>query len=135
MPMNPDLLAHAEAARGFMPPDEGLALFDAAEAVGVDGPFLEVGSYCGKSSVYLGASAQSQGRLLFALDLVGTERHIGEPIALIYGNFKKIIIEFLFGIIEVVDFLLSHEKVLGGSFKPWMLKHLKGACPFFRVDL
>ena len=34
----------------------------------VDGPLLEVGSYCGKSSVYLGDAAQSQGRILFALD-------------------------------------------------------------------
>ena len=51
-----------------MPPDEGLALFDAAEAVAVPGPFLEVGSYCGKSAVYLGAAAQAAGRVLFALD-------------------------------------------------------------------
>lgn len=58
----------AEAARGFMPPDEGLALHDAALSVEVDGPFLEVGSYCGKSGVYIGAAAQEQGRVLFALD-------------------------------------------------------------------
>ena len=68
MAIDPHLLAHAEAARGFMPPDEGLALFAAAEAVGVGGPFLEVGSYCGKSAVYLGAAAQARGRVLFALD-------------------------------------------------------------------
>jgi predicted O-methyltransferase YrrM len=58
----------AEAARGFMPPDEGLALHDAALSVEVDGPFLEVGSYCGKSGVYIGAAAQERGRVLFALD-------------------------------------------------------------------
>lgn len=51
-----------------MPPDEGLALHDAAAAVGIEGPFLEVGSYCGKSSVYIGAAARAAGRLLFALD-------------------------------------------------------------------
>ncbi len=66
--MDPELLAHAEAARGFMPSDEGLALNAAAAAVEVDGPFLEVGSYCGKSAVYLGAAAQRSGRVLFALD-------------------------------------------------------------------
>jgi MMP 1-O-methyltransferase len=66
--MDPVLRAAAEAARGFMPPDEGLALFDAACAVAVPGPLLEVGSYCGKSTVYLGAAARSSGRLLFALD-------------------------------------------------------------------
>ena len=45
-----------------MPPDEGLALYDAALAAAgaVDGPFLEVGSYCGKSAVYLGAAAQAR---------------------------------------------------------------------------
>ena len=58
----------AEAARGFMPPDEGRALHHHALDVAVDGPFLEVGSYCGKSAVYLGAAAESRGRLLFALD-------------------------------------------------------------------
>lgn len=68
MAMDPDLLASAQAARGFMPADEGQALFDAAAAVSVDGPFLEIGSYCGKSAIYLGAAAKQQGRLLFALD-------------------------------------------------------------------
>jgi predicted O-methyltransferase YrrM len=66
--MDPALLAHAEAARGFMPSDEGMALNAAASAVEVDGPFLEVGSYCGKSAVYLGAAAKESGRVLFALD-------------------------------------------------------------------
>lgn len=66
--MDPELLEHALAARGFMPPDEGLALYEAAMAVGVDGPFLEIGSYCGKSAVYLGAAARRSGRVLFALD-------------------------------------------------------------------
>jgi MMP 1-O-methyltransferase len=66
--MDPALLAAAEAARGFMPPDEGLALYEAAAAVEVPGPLLEVGSYCGKSSVYLGAAARERGRVLFAVD-------------------------------------------------------------------
>ena len=51
-----------------MPPDEGLALHQAACDLEVAGPLLEVGSYCGKSSVYLGDAAQAQGRVLFALD-------------------------------------------------------------------
>lgn len=66
--MDPELQAYAEAARGFMPPDEGLVLHDAASAVEVEGPFLEVGSYCGKSGVYIGAAARARGRVLFALD-------------------------------------------------------------------
>lgn len=51
-----------------MPPDEGLGLYRAAAGLEVDGPMLEVGSYCGKSSLYLGAAARESGRLLFALD-------------------------------------------------------------------
>jgi predicted O-methyltransferase YrrM len=66
--MDPVLRKLAEEARGFMPPDEGLALHDAAAGVAVGGPLLEVGSYCGKSSIYLGAAARGLGRLLFALD-------------------------------------------------------------------
>jgi MMP 1-O-methyltransferase len=66
--MDPELRAKAEAARGFMPGDEGEALYDAARAVAVDGPLLEVGSYCGKSALYLGAAARERGRVLFSVD-------------------------------------------------------------------
>jgi predicted O-methyltransferase YrrM len=66
--MDPQLRAKAEAARGFMPPDEGLALWEAGVSAGVGGPFLEVGSYCGKSAVSLGAAAQARGRVLFSVD-------------------------------------------------------------------
>ena len=51
-----------------MPAEEGLALHDAARACPVPGPFLEVGSYCGKSAIYLGAAARATGRVLYALD-------------------------------------------------------------------
>jgi predicted O-methyltransferase YrrM len=66
--MDPTLRAAAEAARGFMPVDEGEALYDAALAVAVEGPLLEVGSYCGKSALYLGAAARERGRVLFSVD-------------------------------------------------------------------
>ena len=68
----PDALrAHALAAKGFMPPDEGDALFEAAVAAGraVPGlPFLEVGSYCGRSTVWLGAAARQCNTVVFAVD-------------------------------------------------------------------
>jgi predicted O-methyltransferase YrrM len=66
--MRNDLRAAADAARGFMPLDEGLALHDAAASLTVDGPLLEIGSYCGKSAVYLGAAAQERGTVLFSVD-------------------------------------------------------------------
>ena len=56
----------ADAAKGFLPPDEAVALHEAALAA--DGPFLEVGTYCGKSSVWLGAAARERGTVLFTVD-------------------------------------------------------------------
>jgi MMP 1-O-methyltransferase len=62
--------AAAEAARGFMPPAEGLALYGAAAGLpaSVGGPLLEIGSYCGKSAIYLGSAAAATGRVLFCVD-------------------------------------------------------------------
>ena len=66
--MPADERALAESARGFMPVDEGLALYDAALRASTDGPWLEVGSYCGKSALYFGFDARDRGGVLFALD-------------------------------------------------------------------
>jgi len=66
--MDPVQRVRVEAVRGFMPPDEGLGLYRAAATLGVAGPMLEVGSYCGKSSIYLGEAARESQRLLFSLD-------------------------------------------------------------------
>ena len=67
--MQPALQKAAEAARGFMPPDEGLALYEAGASVPTDGsPMLEIGSYCGKSAVYLGTAAEERGTILYSLD-------------------------------------------------------------------
>jgi predicted O-methyltransferase YrrM len=63
-------LAVAKAAKGFMPDDEGWALHEAARAAGTTGlgPLLEVGTYCGKSAVYIGAAAREAGTVLFTVD-------------------------------------------------------------------
>src|ERR1700745_3140466 len=66
--MDSELLAHARKARGFMPDDEGLALYDAAVVAGAGGPLLEVGTYCGESAVYLGAAARAAGTVCFTVD-------------------------------------------------------------------
>ena len=58
--------AVAAATKGFLPDDEAEALHDAA--LDADGPFLEVGSYCGRSAVWLGAAARARGTVLFAVD-------------------------------------------------------------------
>ncbi|MEA3215806.1 MAG: 1-O-methyltransferase [Acidimicrobiia bacterium] len=68
--MDAELRAAAEAARGFMPAEEGLALYEAAAGLPpeVQGALLEVGAYCGKSAMYLGAAARTGARVLFSLD-------------------------------------------------------------------
>jgi len=65
-----DLLKHALDATGFMPPDEGLLLFRYAVDRLAHGPALEVGTYCGKSAVYLGAAARvaGGGAAIFTVD-------------------------------------------------------------------
>ncbi|HET9070611.1 MAG TPA: class I SAM-dependent methyltransferase [Acidimicrobiales bacterium] len=53
-----------------MPDDEGMALYRAAltAAQAVAGPILEVGTYCGKSAVYLGAAAEGAGTVAVSVD-------------------------------------------------------------------
>ncbi len=67
MELTPSQLAHAEAARGFMPPDEGRALWVAANDA-IAGPLLEVGSYCGKSACYIGPAAMARQQTFFCVD-------------------------------------------------------------------
>lgn len=54
--------------KGFMEPVEGEALHDTALSVAHLGPVMEIGSYCGKSAVYLGTACKAQGALLYAVD-------------------------------------------------------------------
>ncbi|MCZ7525099.1 MAG: class I SAM-dependent methyltransferase [Acidimicrobiia bacterium] len=51
-----------------MPDDEGLALHRAALDAPSVGPLLEIGTYCGKSAIYLGAAARERGTVLFTVD-------------------------------------------------------------------
>ncbi|MFC5731322.1 MULTISPECIES: class I SAM-dependent methyltransferase [Nocardioides] len=53
-----DLLMHARSAKGFMPEDEGDLLYRVARDRLRFGPALEVGTYCGRSGIYLGAAAR-----------------------------------------------------------------------------
>ncbi|HET9076583.1 MAG TPA: class I SAM-dependent methyltransferase [Acidimicrobiales bacterium] len=68
--MTPEQLELARSVKGFMPDDEGLALHrcGAAAAASGLGPLLEVGTYCGKSAVYLGSAAAEHGATLFSVD-------------------------------------------------------------------
>ena len=74
--MDEALCSAARAARGFMPENEGLALYEAARRATEVGPLLEIGSYCGKSAIYLGAAARVGHTILFSIDHHrGSEEH------------------------------------------------------------
>src|SRR4051794_3690117 len=68
--MNPELRAVAARTKGFMPVDEGDALHDAGFVAARSGlgPLVEIGTYCGLSSIYLGAAARAGGTVLFTVD-------------------------------------------------------------------
>ena len=66
-----ELLAYADSVNGFMPRPEGVALATAALRHGwthPGGTWLEIGAWCGKSAVYLGAAAQATTSVLYSLD-------------------------------------------------------------------
>ncbi len=65
------LFSLARAAKGFMPDGEGEALYLAALRAGASfelATFVEIGAWCGKSTVYLGAAAEETDAVLFSLD-------------------------------------------------------------------
>ena len=68
-----DVAAVSDRAMGWLFPAEGPALHEAALTVPA-GPIVEIGSYCGKSTVFLGAAARQLGTVVFAVD-----HHRGSP--------------------------------------------------------
>lgn len=69
-------LLEQHCVKGFLPHHEAAALFNMALTQAAKGPLLEVGSFCGKSAVYLGAAAQCHQQILFTVDHhLGSEEH------------------------------------------------------------
>ena len=66
--MRNDLEPAARSARGFMPHEEGIGLYETALRITGPGPIVEVGTYCGKSTIYLGAAAIEIGSVVFTVD-------------------------------------------------------------------
>jgi predicted O-methyltransferase YrrM len=75
--MDAELRTAAEAATGFMPVAEGLALFETAEYYAPVGPVLEVGSYCGKSAIYLAAGVRGARARGVRQQVVTVDHHRG----------------------------------------------------------
>jgi len=65
MDINKDLLA---SVKGFLDEEEGRCLYEIALEAGPRGPCLEIGSYCGKSTLYLATACQKSNSILFSID-------------------------------------------------------------------
>ncbi len=57
-----------DRTKGFLDKEEGLRLYQLGLEAATIGPCLEIGSYCGKSTLYLGAACQKNNSTLFAVD-------------------------------------------------------------------
>jgi len=74
--MIPDLPEGMDKIKGFLADDEAEALYHHARESSALGPVLEIGSYCGKSTIYLGLACRAAGGTVFALDHHrGSEEH------------------------------------------------------------
>lgn len=58
----------ADSVKGFLAPEEGERLYELALVAAEMGPCLEIGSYCGKSAVYLGSACKAKQSTLFSVD-------------------------------------------------------------------
>ena len=71
MPLPP-----APNVRGFFTDDEGQYLYELALKVSALGPILEIGSYCGRSTIWLAEAARQFDSVVIALDHHrGSEEH------------------------------------------------------------
>lgn len=74
--MGIELPIDIDSVKGFLDRKEGEALYRYAAAVAHRAPCLEIGSYCGKSTVYLGTACRENQSVLYALDHHhGSEEH------------------------------------------------------------
>ena len=69
-------LAKYKDIKGFMPEHEGKALYKWARKFSEYGPLLEIGTYCGKSSMFLSEGAQANNQFVYTIDHhMGSEEH------------------------------------------------------------
>ncbi len=57
-----------ESIKGFLDREEGIRLYETALEASRNGPCLEIGSYCGKSAVYIGSACKVNGSILYSID-------------------------------------------------------------------
>jgi len=56
------------SVKGFLDAREGRGLYEIALEASRLGPCLEIGSYCGKSTIYLGTACKENNGILFSID-------------------------------------------------------------------
>ena len=65
IPVNEQL---ARRTKGFLEMEEGRRLYQVAAKASLLGPCLEIGSYCGKSALFIGAACRENDAILFSID-------------------------------------------------------------------
>jgi predicted O-methyltransferase YrrM len=65
MNIDPELIS---ATKGFLDEDEGRLLYEIALEASRMGPCLEIGSYCGKSTIHIGTACKTNKGILFSID-------------------------------------------------------------------
>jgi MMP 1-O-methyltransferase len=124
-----------------MPPDEGDALYAAARAAAQHcpgRPFVEIGSYCGRSTVWLGAAAKAAGTVLFAVDhhrgseenQAGWEWHDPTVVDPVVGQMETL--PFFRHNIFAAGLEESVIAVVGRS--PTVARHWAAPCAFLFID-
>jgi predicted O-methyltransferase YrrM len=86
-----------------MPREEGLALFHFAHSAGERTPagtWLEVGAWCGKSTLYLGAAADEASCVLYSLD----HHHGSEENQLGWEHFDEALVDPVDGRLNTLPF-------------------------------
>ena len=69
-------LAKYKDIKGFMPEHEGKALYEWARKFSEFGPLLEIGTYCGKSAMFLSEGAKENDQYIYTIDHhMGSEEH------------------------------------------------------------
>ena len=65
-----------DSIKGFLDPDEGRRLYEIAMTAGRLGPCLEIGGFCGKSTLYIGTACRENNSVLYSVDHHrGSEEH------------------------------------------------------------
>ena len=62
------LPSHLNSVKGFLDHDEGICLYNHALSSSKKGPILEIGSYCGKSTIYLATAAKEYNCSVYSVD-------------------------------------------------------------------